>query len=290
MDWNLYTLIYDPPDHYTINEPNIASFGSGTVADSDDGWGAAYRFSKLDDHGDPNSDPIWSHIVFQRSADKQGYSWVPRTPRTVYSDDSKLPDNPKLIVLPDGTPAVTFVEHDFDDYSHGAFMYARATDSTGSMWLPAIEIHHADTHSGRYQQIIIADGRPAMFLCLSDVGALFYIRANDALGDSWPEHWDRVAPPNHDINEGVAFWEAATTVNGRPAAAYSEFGGGSKLWYLEAQDKPGTAWNAPMLVKEFPAFDIPVQQPLLGAFGNPQHACIAYARRTTDEFVFARLN
>lgn len=125
---------------------------------------------------------------------------------------------------------------------------------------------------------MIAGGRPAAFFNQSS--DLFFKRANDANGDSWPLGASA-------ISNNADFYDGAATVNGKPAAAYVEVVGlNQTLRYLQAIDDNGTSW--------FPAEEVEtgtnaLDLAVLKAFGSPEHACIAY-RVGSGEIRFARKN
>jgi hypothetical protein len=281
-DWNTYILCYDPPEPYTVKEPALAYMT--------DSWAVAFRRDDTRVESSPNE------IMFERSNEAYGYNWLPREPVVAHADPGGRDSEPKLIELAGGIPAIVFVMREVDAKGNSGWiynLYMRASDSSGNIWLPPVELDKHGPFGSTTQHILIADSRPAVFTFHHESGgqSLQYECANDELGDSWPQtkKAERTVVDSYHEGGSLSFWGGVATVNGRPAALYQLYADGvCKLRYVEAQDKAGTAWNEPLTVEEFPAPGPPNQIAKLGAFGNPQHACAAYF--DYEKLVFTRLN
>lgn len=224
-----------------------------------------------------------TELCFMRALDASGDTW-PAT--RVVVDSGEKAWNPQLTVLAGGNPAIVYCETDLQGIANSKIMYVRASNSSGSSWQPPVELYTFSV-AGTIApaQLIIANGVPAVFLNDAAIGvdSLFYKRANDALGTSWPAGATAIAT-------GATFSDGATSVGGKPAVAYIG-AGGLTLYYREAIDTSGNSWLPAEIIESNPRG---LGAATLEALGSPQHACIAYRVNKLDpdagEVKFARKN
>jgi len=224
-----------------------------------------------------------TELCFMRAVLANGDLW-PATRVVVRTGEKDW--NPQLIELAGGNPAIVYTETDLQGTENSKIMYSRATDATGGSWQPAKDIYDLpDKDTIAPVQLIVANGVPAVFF--SDDGSagtksLWYKRANDALGNVWPNGATTIATGPID------FYDGATTINGKPAAAYVG-AGGTVLYYIQAVDDSGNSWLPAAVVENNP---VGLATATMRALGSPQHACIAYRQNKLDpaagEIKFAR--
>ena len=137
----------------------------------------------------------------------------------------------------DGRPAIAY-------YGYGGYlsdqdlMYARALDTTGSLW---DGWHTADSTGdvGQYASLAIVNGHPAIAYYDATNLDLKYVRANDATGSSW-------GTPVTAYNTGdVGRYASLQVVNGNPAIAYYDGDPNYNLKYVRANDINGSTWGTP---------------------------------------------
>ncbi|MCC7477429.1 PKD domain-containing protein [bacterium] len=112
-------------------------------------------------------------------------------------------------------------------------------------WSGLLTIPVPGTPSGGvYEDCSLAQisGRPA-FSCMNTNGALYYVRAEDAVGSSWGAA-QRISNANN-----VAGESSLCFVNGRPAVAFWNQAS-EKLRYVQATDAVGSDWPDPVTVAD----------------------------------------
>jgi hypothetical protein len=170
---------------------------------------------------------------YARALDDVGQSWGPvitLSPEAVHMD---------LAVI-NGNPAIAFI-------SSTKLQYVRANDADGATW-PAPAVLQNSTNGVYTPQVVsltTISGRPAMVLWNSASNTLYYLRANDSNGTSWPANGVLIAP------RAFADFQLAE-VSGRPAVVYewdnglanNNVGYQTEVRYLRALDSTGTSWPA----------------------------------------------
>ena len=200
------------------------------------------------------------HLAYVHATDTKGDSWG--NVITIAGAPGFISDISLAVV--NGNPAMTY-HSSFDD----KLWYVRATDPNGDTWgTPVIAQDAYDV--GFHSSLQVIDGRPA----ISHTGAnydnshgtnnnnekLYYVRANDANGDSWG------SPMTLDANTRVLQHTSLAVINGNPAISYfdaTDFDNGLK--YIRATNADGTNWGVSVKV------DSPKGQysNLIVADGNP---------------------
>ena len=139
-----------------------------------------------------------------------------------------------------GHPAVSLYE------GQDAFWYVRAEDNMGASWGSPVLVD-VDSQEGFNlagdNELIVANGHPALAYQAGDDWELRYARANDADGTSWGEP---IVVGDLLLGEGNLF--SATIVNGRPAIAFWDI----YLYYVRANDANGDTWGSPIQFDYYP--------------------------------------
>jgi len=124
--------------------------------------------------------------------------------------------------------------------------YIRAEDDYGSLWPASPVVVHDGGSTNRVGYAVsmaLVNGRPAIAYEDQTAGKLYYKRADDQDGASWP-----ASPVQADVSANAAggFCSLAV-IDGYPAICeyYVSFG---DLMYVRALDQDGTSWSAPYAV------------------------------------------
>ncbi|MDA0246480.1 MAG: hypothetical protein OT477_23990 [Chloroflexi bacterium] len=132
-----------------------------------------------------------------------------------------------------GNPAIAY----FLGAPDNDLMYVRATDATGTAWGTPVAVQTTGT-VGRFTQLLVVNGNPAIAYRNSSGSGLSYIRATDANGTTW----------GTPVAIGGAFVASVSMaiVDGRPAIAYHD--NFTSLNYVRANDADGTTWGTPVVL------------------------------------------
>ena len=115
----------------------------------------------------------------------------------------------------------------------------RGEDQTGSSWTAPVVF---TGHDVRATSLELVAGYPALAGgSHAQNGRLYYGRAGDVAGDTWPAGISELLAGGHG---GYCDLDL---VNGVPAICFYSFDG-SNLWYMDAADANGEAWNKPYIV------------------------------------------
>jgi PKD repeat protein len=130
-----------------------------------------------------------------------------------------------------GRPAVAYGN------SGGKLNWLRASDALGAAWPASPTLIRSSGAEVDAAGAAIINDRPAVLGVHGAFAPLYYSRADDSTGTTWPN------PPLTLVN-GVAGTYVQrlglTAVDGNPAAAYSASG----LFFQRSSDSDGTAWGA----------------------------------------------
>ena len=126
--------------------------------------------------------------------------------------------------------------------------------------------------------LAISAGNPAIAYYDSESRQLWFIRANDAQGSSWPGAGVLVEAGGPGIDTGIR--QILLEVEGRPAVFYQETNFSDRLIYKRADDTVGTTWpGAGMLVATITSSN-PASLPVTAATDGVNTG-VAYIRDTT---------
>ena len=174
-----------------------------------------------------------SGLYYSRSADAVGQRWA--SPVLI---QSTLAKDINLLMI-SGQPAIAFID------SGNNLKYVRANDTDGTSWPAPLTIQAAGGGfvAGNISTTIIG-GRPAIACWSSSTNQIFYYRANDTNGTSWPASGTLVT----NGNKGISLAE----ISGRPAISFgwdnglpdNNVGYAAQLRYVRANDSAGATWPA----------------------------------------------
>lgn len=133
-----------------------------------------------------------------------------------------------------GNPAIAY----FLGAPDNDLMYVRANDATGATWGTPVAVQTTGT-VGRYAQLVVVNGNPAIAYRNSSGSGLSYIRATDVNGTSWG------TPVT--IGGATVSGVSMAIIGGRPAIAYHD--NFFSLNYVRANDADGaTTWGTPVVL------------------------------------------
>lgn len=182
-----------------------------------------------------------TNIYFYQAADSAG---------TVWNSAVKLFNEPaggmlygvSLVVSPGGSQDIPIIGYINDTYVAPAERrptVVHATDPNGSDWDPPVVFENLKALGTSLQ---VVGWHPAMVAGSStSSGSLYYGRAGDLVGDTWPAGLTELASDGHGGYPDIAL------VGGNPAICYFSFDE-QNLWYIDAADSYGTSWNEPYIV------------------------------------------
>lgn len=129
---------------------------------------------------------------------------------------------------------------------------------------------------GQYSAQTLVNGNPAVAYYDSTNGALRYVRANDAGGQSW------AAPVTVDSTFGVGDHCSMAVINGNPAITYLDHSL-NDLKYVRATDANGSAWGTPVTLDS--TNTVGLYTSLAVVNGNP---AVAYYFQTSGFLKYVR--
>ncbi len=165
------------------------------------------------------------HIELCRANDASGNTF-PTT--TTQVDGANRPVSAAIV---DGLPAVAYTT------STDQLAYRQATVSDGSAWGAQVLVD-GEQFNNFCPSLAVINGRPA--IAYVNGTDLVYIRANDIDGAGWPAAGMALA-----ANLPQSGQTSIDSIGGKPAIAFSKFNASNRnLWYIDASNADGTAWNA----------------------------------------------
>ncbi len=171
------------------------------------------------------------------------------------------------------TPAVPAIAYQDNSHYGGGLKFVRANDINGGGWSSPVAVHTADG-AGMYASLAIVQGQPAIAYYALATTTLFYVRAGDASGSTWP-----TAPVAVDTTAG-SFITLAVATKG-PVITYTRESDGL-LFFARAQNAEGTSWFAPVLIAEAAGQIVRFPSLLILASGVP---AVAYATMPQSDIV-----
>lgn len=207
-----------------------------------------------------------SSLRFIRATDANGYAWGSAV--TINNDSGNEVGMHASMAIVDGYPATSF----WRGYPHKDIMYARATNAAGSAWGSAVTVSTRSTDYGTRLRVI--DGRPA--IAFVESGKLYYIRADDATGSSWP------SGGGTQITGATPQYFDFLEVDGRPALVWHH--NNTDLAYLRADDSTGSAWTGTVLYPDTTG-NVGYQPSIAIVDGYP---AIAYKDQTNTSLKYVR--
>lgn len=206
--------------------------------------------------GDPSG-----NLMYCRADDAQGTVWG--TPVSVDSTTLGAGLNSELQDIA-GRPAVVYLASGMDNYSQPA-LYIRADDALGSAWSDTpVELNpeYVTGEQARYMSFAVIDSNPAVaYNWVGEFSAgVRYVRATDLLGSAWtapvPIPGTGYEPLTMLRNIDLA------DLGGLPGVAYfmEDFGvpANSAVYFADAQDAAGSAWDELQIAFIAPAGEDPV--------------------------------
>jgi LPXTG-site transpeptidase (sortase) family protein len=220
------------------NDPILVDDGSTLTPTSDD---LGYELSMEIVNGRPaiaHQDESGNDIIyFIRADDINGNSWSPANEVVIANLEV---DDIELITLSNGYPAVSFV----DENNNNEVWYVRASDVNGASWETPVDL---DTLAEEDElALTIVNGNPAVAYYDVDNEIMYYMRATDALGDTWPAN-----PVTVRDNDYVDSYHDMIIYQGVPTIAYqrnSEDQTQDDLALIQANDANGTSWKDPQIL------------------------------------------
>ncbi len=179
---------------------------------------------------------VYTQIGYVRALDIDGSAWgAPVILDSQQPIDTYSLRTPNLLALASG-PAVAYCA---SSLFGGGLYYLRANDAQGADW-PAASALGGDL-DGRFPSLALVNGRPAMTF-YDTSGSLSYVRADDALGDSWTVF--------ANVGSANGFFSSLAIIGGNPAIAFVSEADPQGLTYIEALDSDGGAWGAQLLLDD----------------------------------------
>jgi hypothetical protein len=168
------------------------------------------------------------NLQYYHATDPRGETWAP--PVELGAAQGAWPGLAEV----GGTPALV---------SQSGLTYQRATAADGSAWASPVSV---SSEPVSYCKLLMVNGNPAIVYTMDDGsdGYIKYIRANDALGATWPATAVDLSP----AGSFRFYMPAPRVIGGKPCVAFTaaRFDGASGLYTycMTAQDADGAAWNA----------------------------------------------
>lgn len=169
-------------------------------------------------------------LFFIRALDSNGSSWSSAVTITTPSASTL---GPRISIIND-KPAVTFYEGLGD-----TLVYIIASNDTGSAWDAAISVAAGRVNNNSYPSLAAVGGRPAIaYMRNTTSDTLFFMRANDADGSSWPTSPTVVYHPGTSAGSHIQLGVMADT-----PVVFFEFSGDADNSFVKASDTIGSAWG-----------------------------------------------
>ena len=174
-------------------------------------------------------DPV--EFCYLRSQDAQGLNWP--EPLVLSTHSSRQASELSMIEL-DGQAAIAYSDRELNNQTRP--MFIRSLNPDGTNWINPVVLQESNGYPVPYElSLAIINGLPALSY---DRGGLSYVRANDALGNSWG------SPVNVALQGG--WYNSLVEVDGRPAVSYFRVGNlngdDSDLYFKRADDATGEDW------------------------------------------------
>jgi PKD repeat protein len=136
-----------------------------------------------------------------------------------------------------GNPVVCYY-----DATGGNLKFARSNGSAGSGPYTVVPVDENVDDVGRFCQLEVVLGRPAIAYYNATDGSLLYIRADNSSGTTWP-----AVPVLVDDTDDSGVGISMAIVDGRPAIAYvRDIGAAKQIYFVHALDASGDTWEAPV--------------------------------------------
>lgn len=176
--------------------------------------------------------PAKDTAYFLRASNADGTSW--NSPVVISRMTTNIREMSSGII--NGKPAVCFFESNND-----SLFFAIANDSSGTSWNTPISLGDGTSANTAYSSVAEVNGRPAIAFKKSPYDTLFYIRANDANGSSWPS--SPIAIYNPGTSEGNTV--SLATIADTPVIFFDWTGDSDNNW-IKANDTTGSSWGSPV--------------------------------------------
>jgi PKD repeat protein len=179
-------------------------------------------------------------VKFIRANNADGTTWA--SPFTIAASNDLFGFYPALTVI-NGMPAATFC--DAAGGFSGNTWYARATNSTGTVWGSKHKVS-ANGQTGFCTNLLaLSNGTPCAGVLRTaglDIDQMQFALANDTSGTVW-----NPPIPVGDGKRIIGLSYGLAVVAGRPAMAYYDKDAG-KVMFMRAKDASGLSWNTPVEV------------------------------------------
>ena len=184
-----------------------------------DSWGTPIVVDESSDMGIENSLAVVNgypaisyydydngQLMYIQSDSIDGSTW---NKSAVIVDTTNDVGDYNALAVVDGRPAITYYDAD-----QGSLKYIRANDINGDDWPASPILLDNDGDTGVDSSLAVINGVPAVSYWDPVHGFLKYIKAEDAVGDTWG------APITLDNSGQVGDFRSLKSVNGLPAIAY----------------------------------------------------------------------
>lgn len=166
-------------------------------------------------------------IMYVRANDINGTSWGnPDTVDVIGTGTANLDLSMKIV---NGVPAIAYYHNTDKDLK-----FAYATNAAGSSWNTPITLD-VTGNTGKLPYLAVVNGRPAISY-YGRYNDLCYIRANNAIGSSWPTSFETVYSTGK-----VGAWSSLIDVNNKAYISFTNVGSGDLMFINESavRSKPG---------------------------------------------------
>ncbi|MCB1188243.1 hypothetical protein KDL29_13850 [bacterium] len=171
-------------------------------------------------------------LKFVRALDAFGQSWG--TPLTL--DSAGDTGQYTSLEVIGGIPMIAYY-----DFTNQDLRFIRASDEDGSAWESPLTLDGSGTQSGEFPWLTEVNGRPSIAYYDVNGPALRFIRASDAMGDSWG------SPVDVDTDGNTGQEPCLAVIDGLPMISYRK-GSAGELRIVRALDADGATWDTPLVL------------------------------------------
>ncbi len=224
---------------------NYVRATSGTGA----AWGAPVVIDSIGDVGQYASlvvvngapaiayyDATNSNLKFVRATDVGGTAWG----APVAVDSPGNVGRGVSMAIVNSNPAIAY-----GDFSGSSFpKYVRAANASGTVWNSPVTV----TDTGSTERIVgvirlaVVSSNPAIAYWDDTYGGVFFVRATNADGGTWPTTHTRLVAPDSTTGSGLSLM----VVSSNPAVSF--YNNDGTLQYLRAGNTTGGTWGSPVTV------------------------------------------
>lgn len=217
-------------------------------------------------------------IKFRTSSDSKGMNW-PNGSSNVYTVDSTVFAGligVEMTII-NGNPAITSVV--VSQTEEGYINYTRAGNASGTTWNSTVTVVTGISPPSNQKPIVnlkMVNGHPAIAYYNTIDENLYFVRANDANGNTWG------TPVLVDSQGNVGDWLSMEVVDGQPAISYQDVTNGD-LKYVRATRTNGNSWATPITVASAGIVGLHTSMEIIDGF-----PAIAYGDFTNKDLMYVR--